>query len=365
MRVTIVRTPEVPVGCGAALTASALAAAGHRVRMLTDVPGHPDLVAPAGGPGSLRVQPLEAAGPDELTYAWADEPPEVVHAVGDAAAAAAAATGVPVVRVAPPGAPGPRLPLPDGVSRVLVASEDQHTALLAHGVPRALLRTVPSCVDTDALRPDGPSLRRDGHPRLVVSGPLDRASGVGAAIAALTRIAGAELLVAGGTRDDDPDRDRLFAAATELGVAGRVRFLGPVEGELLARLLRSADVVVAAPEADVPVTPVLQAMACGRPVVAAAVGGLRDAVVDGVTGVHVRPGSAVELAAAVRDLLAEDAMQVAYGIAGRDRAVSRFDRSRIAEALAAVYDEVVAERAPGEPDAPAVVGEPEPAWSSA
>ena len=108
-------------------------------------------------------------------------------------------------------------------------------------------------------------------------------------------------------------------------------------------MLRSADGGVAAAGYDVPVAPVLQTMACSRPVVASAVGGLRDAVVDRVTGVHVRPGRPDEVSVALRGLLADDAMRTGYGIAGRDRAVSRFDRARIAEALGEVYAEAVVE----------------------
>lgn len=344
MRITLVRTSETPLGCGAGPTAAALAAAGHDVQLITDrVPG--PAAAPAGG-GSLDVRSLEVTGPGDLIAAWPDGPPDVVHAVGAAAASAAVDTGVPVVAAVPPGSPG--VP-PEGPARLLVASEDQHRALLSRGVARSRLRVVPACVDTDAFSPDGPSLRRDPQPRLVVLGSLARKHGAGAAIAAMPRVPGAELLVAGGRDDDDdPDRRRLFAAATELGVADRVRFLGPVGPELLPRLLRSADVVVAAPEQDVPATPALQAMACGRPVVASAVGGLRDVVVDRVTGIHVRPGQAVELAVAVRELLADDAMRLGYGVAGRDRARSRFDRSRVADALIGVYRELVGE--PAVPD---------------
>ncbi|MFP5071998.1 glycosyltransferase family 4 protein [Pseudonocardia nantongensis] len=361
MRITVIRTPDVPIGCGAALVASALAAAGHRVRMVTDAPDAPELVAPRSGPGALRVQPAAVTGPEDLTAAWADEPPDVVHAVGPMATAAAAGTGVPVVVAVPPGTHGPRPPLPAGVARVLAASEDQHTALLGHGVPRALLRTVPAGVDTDAYAPDGPSLRRGEHPRLVATGPLEHGSGVASAIVALSRVPAAELLITGGDPADDPDRERLFAAAEDLGVAGRVRFLGPVGADLLPRLLRSADVVVAAAKRDVPATAVLQAMACARPVVAAAVGGFRDAVVDRVTGLHVRPGTPVELAAAVRELLADDAMRIGYGIAGRDRACSRFDRARIADALVAVYSELVPVAAADGPDDPETATEAEPA----
>lgn len=366
MHIAIVRTPEAPEDCGTGLVAAALAAAGHRVRVVTDRPDDPALVPPPDGTGRLRIDsPASLDG--GLAACWADDPPELVHAVGPVAGRAAAATGLPVVQSFPPGCPGPSATdgIGPGIARVVASSEDQHTALLGHGVPRSALRTVPVGVDTDAYTPDGPALRRGEHPRLVTVGPLTTGSGAGTAIRALARVPSAELLVGGGTTaDDDPDRARLFAAASEVGVADRVRFLGPVGAEVMPRLLRSADVVVAAPGHDAPVGCVLRAMACSRPVIASAVGGLRDAVVDRVTGMHVRPGRPDDLAVAVREVLADDALRIGFGIAGRDRAVSRFDRGRIAEALVEIYAELVGTPVAPEPaepvDGPAV---PEPAAS--
>ena len=65
--------------------------------------------------------------------------------------------------------------------------------------------------------------------------------------------------------------------------------------------------------------PPLEAMACGRPVVASAVGGIQDTVVDKVTGLLVPPRRPDALAAALRTMLATPTRALAYGIAGRDR----------------------------------------------
>ncbi|ANY05284.1 glycosyltransferase family 4 protein [Pseudonocardia sp. HH130630-07] len=332
--------------------AAALAAAGHRVRVITDRPDDPDLVAPAGGPGSLHVE-----SSDPAALGRTGDPPDLVHAIGTAAARAVSGAGVPVVLALPPQlrAPASDADVVAGAARVLAGSEDQHTELLRYGVPRASLRTVPACVDTDVFTPDGPALRRGDGARIVTAGPLGTGAGAGAAVRALARVPSAELLVGGGSSAaDDPDRARLFTVARDLGVERRVRFLGPVGSGVLPRLLRSADVVVAAPGYDTGIGTVLQAMACSRPVVVSAVGALRDAVVDRVTGVHVRPGRPDDLGAAVRDVLTDDAFRTGLGIAGRDRAVSRFGRVRLAEALTAVYAELL-----GTPVAVADLDEPE------
>lgn len=78
-------------------------------------------------------------------------------------------------------------------------------------------------------------------------------------------------------------------------------------------------------------------MACGRPVVASAVGGLTDTVVDGVTGLHVPPRSPRALADALKPLLADPVMNESLGMAGRDRAVARYSWDRVAQDILRVY----------------------------
>jgi glycosyltransferase involved in cell wall biosynthesis len=79
----------------------------------------------------------------------------------------------------------------------------------------------------------------------------------------------------------------------------------------------------------------LEAMACGVPVVATAVGGLCDTVVDGVTGLHVPPRSPGALAAAIRRVLYDDAFRTRLGAAGAQRARTRFGWPQVARSTAA------------------------------
>ncbi len=96
-----------------------------------------------------------------------------------------------------------------------------------------------------------------------------------------------------------PRRGACNSSARELGVADRVELRGRVERADVPALLRSADVVVCVPWYEPFGIVPLEAMACGRPVVASAVGGLIDTVVDGVTGVHVPPREVDRLATAI------------------------------------------------------------------
>jgi D-inositol-3-phosphate glycosyltransferase len=81
----------------------------------------------------------------------------------------------------------------------------------------------------------------------------------------------------------------------------------------------------------------LEAMACGRPVVASAVGGLTDTVVHGVTGLHVPPRNPDALVAALRELTRDDLMTETFGLSGRDRVVARYSWDRIAQDTFRVY----------------------------
>lgn len=80
-----------------------------------------------------------------------------------------------------------------------------------------------------------------------------------------------------------------------------------------------------------------EAMAHARPVVATAVGGLPDAVEDGVTGIVVPPGDPPALRAALRRLLDEPALRARLGAAARERALERFSTERAAFATIAAY----------------------------
>nr|WP_250558634.1 glycosyltransferase [Pseudonocardia lacus] len=373
--------------------ALALAAAGHRVTVLArrDSPDLPDVVelATDASGGSAHLHPV-TAGPtnrlpddrvvahvpklaDELARAWRADRPDVVHAhhwmSGLAALAAVRDLEVPLVQTfhglghvqrrhdsehaGPAGRPSAEQVISRRADRVVATCEDELFELVRMGAPRKRISIVPHGVDVETFRPDGPALVRGERPRLVTLGGLAPGEGVDDVITALARVPDAELLVGGGARagqpDAEPDLRRLFAVAATTGVADRVRFLGRVARENVPRLLRSADLVVRAPRHHSLGTVALEAMACGRAVVATAVGGMKDIVVDRVTGVHVPPSRPDRLAHTLRALLADRAMPIAYGIAGRDRVVSRYTWARIAAATEAVYAGVLDLRAAERP----------------
>ncbi len=156
----------------------------------------------------------------------------------------------------------------------------------------------------------------------------------------------AELVIAGGPAADELAGDpgggpAAPAGRAASGVADRVRLVGAVARPDVPALLRSADLVVCTPWYEPFGIVPLEAMACGVPVVASAVGGFLDTVVDGATGMLVPPRRPDRLAAAMRRLLAEPFWREAYGTAGVDRARSRYSWDRIAAATLAVYEDLL------------------------
>ena len=85
-----------------------------------------------------------------------------------------------------------------------------------------------------------------------------------------------------------------------------------------------------------------EAMAYGRPVVAGAVGGLLDLVVDGETGILVPPRDASALRAALERLLGDRELRQRLGAAARERIVEHFAWPAVTDATLAAYEEALA-----------------------
>ncbi|MGV0990713.1 MAG: glycosyltransferase family 4 protein [Mycobacterium sp.] len=119
------------------------------------------------------------------------------------------------------------------------------------------------------------------------------------------------------------------------------RWLGEVPHHEVVALFNSARaVIVPSVWADPCPTVVLEAMAAGRPVVAAASGGIVDMVVDGVTGFLVPPGDAAALAGALDTLLQHPETARGFGLAGRDRA-REFTVSSVVSRIEAMYADAI------------------------
>lgn len=227
--------------------------------------------------------------------------------------------------------------------RVIATCRDEVAELTALGADPGRVSVVPCGVDLEHFTPTAHQCTRSQpEPFRVLSvGRLVPRKGFGDAIRAIADVPGAELSIAGGPEqarmDGDPEVTRLLTLAARLGVSDRVRLLGPVPRPAMPDMLRSADVVVCTPWYEPFGIVPLEAMACGKPVVASAVGGLLDTVVDQVTGLHVPPRDPAALAAALNQLRADPDRRRAYGEAAATRVRERYSWSQVATRTAALY----------------------------
>ena len=113
---------------------------------------------------------------------------------------------------------------------------------------------------------------------------------------------------------------RLQNLARELGVQDQIDFLGSRRQAELPAYYGAADVVVMPSYSESFGMVALEAMACGRPVIASRVGGLAYLVQDGVTGFHVQEGNPEELAARLAQLLGDERLLANMGAAARQEA---------------------------------------------
>jgi L-malate glycosyltransferase len=122
-------------------------------------------------------------------------------------------------------------------------------------------------------------------------------------------------------------------------------------------LLKGFDIFVMSSETEGLGTSILDAMACGRPVVGTKAGGIPEVVEDGVTGLLVEPHNPAALAQAITALLQDDALRSRMGAAGLARVREHFTVDRMVADTIAVYEQVLggadtrsrADRSPSKP----------------
>ena len=137
-----------------------------------------------------------------------------------------------------------------------------------------------------------------------------------------------------------PEEPNLRRLASELGTE-RIHFAGHQDD--VVPWLAAADLFVAPSHREAAPLAVLEAMACGRAVVASRVGGLPEAVSDPETGLLVASGDPEALARAIARLLSDDGLRDRMGAAARRSFEESFTIDRMAEGWAAMYREVLPE----------------------
>lgn len=146
----------------------------------------------------------------------------------------------------------------------------------------------------------------------------------------------AKLLIAG----DGPERSRLSSLAQTLGADSRIEFLGVVDD--LSTFWRRCDIAAVPSDTFIEsfsmVT--LEAMACGKPIVAARNGAIPELIVDGITGTLVAPGDVGDMVQALVAYAEHSEMRRSHGMAARARAIERFHIDVCAQAYLDLFGEL-------------------------
>lgn len=218
--------------------------------------------------------------------------------------------------------------------RLLVPSRDLLMQYRATGFPDSQLAVLYHGVDTGRFAPR--EVGADDRERLLFVGGLYDTKRVEVAIHALKELGdrghpAATLTIVG---EGEPVYTRsLHAEVARLGLDGRVRFEGRVEHDRLPEVFARASAVVIPSRYETFSITAIEAMACGRPVVASAVGGLKEVIDDGVDGLLVPTGDAPALAAAVQRLLDRPTWAAEVGARARQAVIRRFTLERFTAEL--------------------------------
>jgi len=216
---------------------------------------------------------------------------------------------------------------------IFTSEHDRETGLAAAPIDRARAVVVPFGIDTDRFAPTSSA---EPAGRIVGTVGLLRRQKRHDLLLEAARIVLAEepdvrFVVAG----EGELRGELERRIADAGLNGRFVLLG--ERDDVPAVLADLDVFALSSDFEGMCLAVAEAMAAGKPVVSTAVGGVRQSVVPGETGILVEPGDAAGLAEGILSLLRDPARARAMGEAGRRRAVALYALDRMVAQTAEVY----------------------------
>ncbi len=225
------------------------------------------------------------------------------------------------------------------VEVVIAPTEPVRRLAESYGIERPI-RVIPTGIDNRLLEEaplPSPSPWPPGKRRLITVGRLGKEKSFDVVLKAVARVAEEEdvFLVHIG---EGPELPHLEALARELGLAERVRFLGPVPYRRIGGYYRMAELFLFASETETQGLVVWEAQAMGVPVVAVGAEGVLEGVLEGKTGYLVPPKSHLALAERALELLKDEEKRRRFSLEARAFALER-SAERIAERIVALYDE--------------------------
>jgi glycosyltransferase involved in cell wall biosynthesis len=235
-------------------------------------------------------------------------------------------------------------------TRIIAVSDAVHTFLLDYGYRASVLRTVSHGVpdgaaiggsSRDAVRD---CLQLGDGPVLMMAARFVPDKGQDLALRALARLSHLDwtLLLAGSL--DTNYANKMQQLAADLGISDRVRFVGHRDD--IGDIYRCADILLAPSRREALSLTLLEAACFGIPIIASDVGGIGEAVENGVTGFLVDSEDIDALTKQIRRLLGDKDMRQTMGAAGRRRYEEMFGLERMAQETLRVYEELCARGVP-------------------
>jgi glycosyltransferase involved in cell wall biosynthesis len=198
---------------------------------------------------------------------------------------------------------------------------------------------VPNGVDLTLFHPAAPATRPASRRiRCIAVARLIERKGLGDLIRALALLEPGrfELEIVGGGADGDVLRD----LADQLGVAGDVRFLGPLSRAGVAERLREADLFTLPSSAEAFGNVFAEALASGLPIVGSATGGIPDLVEHGSNGLLVSPGDVHALAGAIRYLGEDPELRAEMALRNRAKAEATLEWTQVTRRYLSIYEAI-------------------------
>jgi len=228
-------------------------------------------------------------------------------------------------------------------ARVVVVSDEVKRRLLKAGVREDVIRKVRNGIDLCPFDTAVPSLRKDSiadsTPVVGLIGRLAWEKGIDIFLRAATRVLvefpGTRFVVVG----EGSDKDKLEQLVDELNIRGSVSMLGRRDD--MPSIYASLDVMVSSSRQEGLPMAILEGMASGLPLVAAAVGEVPTVVLDGRTGVLVPAEDVNSLAEGILGLLRDPVMRKRFGAAGRLRIEEEYSAARMTNDYLGVYAEAI------------------------
>ncbi|HQA67442.1 MAG TPA: glycosyltransferase family 4 protein [Aggregatilineales bacterium] len=205
------------------------------------------------------------------------------------------------------------------------------------GLDPAKARVIRPAVDPEFFRPAAPARKADGRFRVVTTGSLIWRKGYEYALQAIRRLVDREVDVQFDIIGDGPERQRVLYTIIDLGLEVHVSLCGRLTPAEVRSRLQQADAFLLSSLSEGISNAVLEAMACGLPVVTTNCGGMREAVSDGVEGFVVPTRDPEAMAEALHRLATDRALARAMGRAGRERVCREFQIEDQVKQFAELY----------------------------